>query len=191
MKETEILSRVQLGDEKVFKLLYDTYRPNVYQTALRYLKSSELAQEVVQDVFMKIWAEREQLDSVKSVKAWLYIMAKHNILNRLKRLALEWKATAYFAQAPTQDMSTVDSLHDKEYTKVLSEVIESLPKQQREVFELARYDYLSYRDIGEKLDISPLTVKTHMSRALGAIRVKMKVLGIELPFFLIFPYIFF
>jgi len=191
MQESEILSRIQGGDGKAFKQLYDRYRPNVYQTSLRYLKSSHLAEEVVQEVFMKIWLEKARLDNVNSIKAWIYIMTKNNILNRLKKLALEWKANAHFANNSTADLSTVNNLHDKEYRQVLDEVVQSLPKQQREVFELARYQYLSYRDIGEKLDISPLTVKTHMSRAIKSIRLKMNGFGLELPLTLFLLHIFF
>jgi len=103
---------------------------------------------------------------------------------------LEWKANAHFANNSTADLSTVNNLHDKEYRQVLDEVVQSLPKQQREVFELARYQYLSYRDIGEKLDISPLTVKTHMSRAIKSIRLKMNGFGLELPLTLFLLHIF-
>lgn len=192
INEDEIISLIQLGDEKAFRLFYDTYRPRVYQTALRYLKSKELAKEVVQDVFLKIWADREQLYEVKSVKAWVYILAKNNILNRLKRLALEWKANVYFAKnKEDEDLSMLDNIRDKEYHQLLSDAIQSLPKQQREVFVLARYEYLSYQQIGEKLDISPLTVKTHMSRAIGQIRLKMKRLGVEVPLIFFFLDYFF
>lgn len=184
MKENEILSYIQNGDKKAFKQLYDTYRPNVYQTSLHYLKSSDLVEEVIQDVFMKIWTEKERLANVNSIKAWLYIMTKNNILNQLKKVGSEWKTSdiVVLGSSEVEDTTETANLKDMEYLQILNEVVQSLPKRQREVFEMVRFQYLSYNDIGEKLAISPLTVKSHMSRAINSVRLKMKFFGVELLF---------
>lgn len=170
-----------------FQLIYDRHRNRVYQTAVRYLKSPQLGQEVVQDVFMKLWFERHNLQRFNSLEAWIYTVARNNIMNRLKRLAVEWKARQYLHHQPAPaEWDTLHRLQDREYSQLLHEVITSLPQQQRQVFELARHEKMSYAEIGEQLNISPLTVKTHMARALQQIRAQFLGRGIEIPLVLLF-----
>lgn len=185
--ENDIVLYLQQGDERAFKWLYDTFRPQVYHTALQYLKSNELAKEVVQDVFLKIWTERSQLGHVLSIKAWIYKLAKNHILNRLKRIAIENKAKDYFvSNFVEEDLTTVYHVEHHEYHNLLKEAIYALPDQQRRVFELARYEKLTYEAIAKELKISPMTVKTHMARALANLRAKMGKLGLEIPLILFF-----
>jgi RNA polymerase sigma-70 factor (family 1) len=190
--DKELLLQLKDDSEHAFKLIYNQYYDRIYQTAVRYLKSSEVGQEVVQDVFMKLWLERNDLPQLSSLEAWLYTIAKNNILNRLKRSAVEWKAKRHFTNhTPQSEQTTLNALNDREYSGLLREAIEELPLQQRQVFELARHEKLTYAEIGKKLQISPLTVKTHMSRALQHIRNWMSGRGIEIPLTLLLLKIFF
>lgn len=185
--DIELLTKLKGGDQHAFRVIYDQYRSRVYQTALRYLKSTDLAQEVVQDVFMNLWANRSKLPQILSMEAWLYNSAKNDILNRLKRKAVEWKAEHHLGRTALQTEQTpLNHLKDKEYARILREAIDSLPVQQRQVFELARNEKMTYAEIGQKLCISPLTVKTHMSRALQHIRSRMAGFGIEVPVIIFF-----
>lgn len=183
----ELLIYVHKGDEQAFKYLYELFRPKIYSIAIQYLKSEELAKEVVQDVFLKIWLDRAELISITSLEAWLYKVAKNNILNRLKRIGIEMKAKDYFSSHTALISYEMEyQLESKEYTSILQEVINALPEQQRKVFELARIQKLSYEKIGEQMNLSPLTVKTHMARALKAIRLKIHELEVDIPLFLFF-----
>lgn len=183
----ELLIYVHKGDEQAFKYLYELFRPKIYSIAIQYLKSEELAKEVVQDVFLKIWLDRAELIQITSLEAWLYKVAKNNILNRLKRIGIEMKAKDYFSSHTALISYEMEyQLESKEYTSILQEVINALPEQQRKVFELARIQKLSYEKIGEQMNLSPLTVKTHMARALKAIRLKIHELGVDIPLFLFF-----
>ena len=158
--------------ENNFQFIYNTYHHRIYQVALRYLKSPANAQEVVQDVFMKLWSERSNIKSGTSVEGWLFTVAKNNTINRLKRRALEWKAADYFKNAGKDDCddSTLNKLQDADYQQVFRKALKSLTEHQQIVFKLAREDNLSYAKIGERLGISPLTVKTHMSRSLKQLK---------------------
>ncbi|MCA5003720.1 RNA polymerase sigma-70 factor [Sphingobacterium bovistauri] len=187
LDEDHLLSCIRLGDELAFRFFYDNYRSQIYHVALQYLKSKEVAKEVVQDVFLKIWVDKDGLADVKCLKSWLYRVTKNNVLNKLKRIAVESKAKEYFSlRTELLDTNTEDQLHAKDYQSLLQDAINSLPEQQKKVFELARHDNLTYDKIGEKLHLSPLTVKTHMARALQAIRAKISRNGLEIPLFLIF-----
>ena len=91
-EEAKLISLLSNDSEYAFQLMYDRYRNRIYQTAIRYLKSPMLAQETVQDVFLKLWLERKNLKPGTSIEAWLYTVAKNNLVNKLKRIAIEWTA---------------------------------------------------------------------------------------------------
>jgi RNA polymerase sigma-70 factor (family 1) len=191
-EEYKLLSLLAEDSEYAFQLIYDRHRNRIYQTAIRYLKSPYLGQEVVQDVFLKLWFERKNLKTDKPVEAWLYTVAKNNILNRLKKIANEWKALDHLAHFTSNStVPAFEKSESAEYSQLLHKAISGLPDQQQKVFDLARKEKLTYIQIAEQLNISPLTVKTHMTRALQNIKTQFLKNGIELlPSAIIFSIIF-
>ncbi len=170
-EEEKMLSLLANGSEYAFQLIYDKHHNRVYKVAMRYLKSPIIAQEVVQDVFMQLWTKRGQINAAMPIEAWLFTVAKNNILNRLKKLANEWKALDYFKNTVEhKDDSLQEKLIDTDCRNVINNALQTLSGMQLRVYKLAREENLSYLQIAEHLDISPLTVKTHMSRALCQIR---------------------
>jgi RNA polymerase sigma factor (sigma-70 family) len=91
-EEEKLLLLLVNGSEYAFQLIYDKHHNRIYRVAMRYLKSPVVAQEVVQDVFMQLWCKREQIKTDLPIEAWLFTVAKNNILTRIKKLANEWKA---------------------------------------------------------------------------------------------------
>ncbi len=183
-EESHLITLLAEDSEYAFQLMYDRYRNRIYHTAIRYLKSPLLAQEVVQDVFLKLWMERKNIKTDQPIEAWLYTVAKNNLLNRLKKIASEWKAISNLKLLTKQFVdSASDKIEETQYNELLQKAISSLPQQQQKVFCYARDERLTYIQIGEKMGISPLTVKKHMSRAL--LHIKSHFSGIE-GLFLIF-----
>lgn len=177
-EESKLILLLADDSEYAFQLIYDRYRNRIYQTAIRYLKSPVLAQETVQDAFLKLWLERKNLDAACPLEAWLYTVAKNAMLNRLKRIANEWKALQQLQQIPQRSSnSTSDKLEDAKYQELLHQLLMELPAQQQMVFHLARQENLTYAQIGQKMAISPLTVKTHMARALNHIKARLAAQG--------------
>jgi RNA polymerase sigma-70 factor (ECF subfamily) len=159
--EQKLLTLLKEDSEYAFQLIYDCNRNRIYKTAVWYLKSPILAQEVVQDVFLKLWFERNEFKINTSIEGWLYIVAKNNILNRLKKISNEWKALNVLPLLKTDvSNNTENAILDSEYSSILNAAVQSLPTQQRRVFQLARQEQLSYSEIGKEMDLSPLTVKT-------------------------------
>lgn len=182
-EEAHLITLLADDSEYAFQLMYDRYRNRIYQTAIRYLKSPLLAQEVVQDVFLKLWIERKNIKIDQPLEAWLYTVAKNNLINRLKKIASEWKALSNLKFITQQSVSSTSAkIEDAQYNALLQKAILSLPQQQQTVFCLARHEHLTYMQIGEKMGISPLTVKKHMSRAL--LHIKTCFSGFEDLFFL-------
>lgn len=182
-EEAHLITLLAEDSEYAFQLMYDRYRNRIYQTAIRYLKSPLLAQEVVQDVFLKLWIERKNIKIDQPLEAWLYTVAKNNLINRLKKIANEWKALSSLKLITQQCVNTASTkIEEAQYNELLQKAILSLPQQQQTVFCLARHEHLTYIQIGEKMGISPLTVKKHMSRAL--LHIKTYFLDFEDLFFL-------
>lgn len=170
-EESRLISLLNEDSEYAFQLIYDKHRNRIYQTAIKFLKSPIIAQDVVQDVFMKLWFERHKIEPSKPVEAWLYTVAKNNILNKLRKIANDWKAIDLLSHTILQsENNTVQKLTEGEFKQKLQSAVSKLPEQQKVVFILSRFEKLTYIQIGEKMGISPLTVKTHLSRALYAIK---------------------
>lgn len=177
-EESKLLALLAQDSEYAFQLIYDQHRNRIYKTAIKYLKSPIFAQDVVQDVFLKLWFERKNIKPHQPIEAWLYTVGKNNIINRLKKIGNEWKAMTILPQlAPPSPNTTQNTVEDRENTVMLNKAVAAMSKQQRLVFELARKEQLTYVEIGEKLALSPLTVKTHMARALQHIKLFLKKQG--------------
>lgn len=170
--ETKLLSLLSEDSNYAFQLIYDRYKNNIYQVALRTLKSPLLAQEVVQDVFLKLWFERENAIDIKSLENWLFIVAKNHMLNQIKKISREWhQHNSYVKQATNQFVEVEDSSVDKSvYADLHNKALGTLTAHQREVYKLVKLKHLSYLETASLLKISPLTVKKHMNRALMSIR---------------------
>jgi len=170
--DTELYSLLCEDDENCFRFIYDKYHNRIYGVAMRYLKSDIISEEVVQEVFMKLWIERKNIKSGTPLEAWLYTVAKNNTINRLKKIATEWKAINYLkVNQKNYDDSAEDKLKNSDCNRLLNEALKVLSVNQLKVYKLSREENLSYVQIAQELSISPLTVKTHMSRALAHLKL--------------------
>lgn len=168
--ERELLEQLKSGSEHAFTRLFDNYRGTVYGVALKFLKSPALAEEIVQDVFMKLWLKRAEMVAVKQLDAYLFIMARNFIFDRIKKMAYE-------AAAQTSLTKPEPSVDDTEYLvrqhqceQLLQQAIDQLPPQQKQVYYYAKVLGLSHETIAEKMRLSKHTVKKHMAMALQAIK---------------------
>jgi RNA polymerase sigma-70 factor (ECF subfamily) len=169
--EIELLSRVAKGDEKAFRLLFSHYWGKIYSVAFTLTKSAELAEEIVQDVFLKIWLKKEQLPSIAKFESYLFIAARNHILNQLRKRTYDQHFAEHLekhfsasAVSPEQEMLL------KETNQLIHKALGQLPARQREVYELSRNQGLDTVTIARQLGISKLTVKSHMTKALQFIR---------------------
>jgi RNA polymerase sigma-70 factor (ECF subfamily) len=183
-EEATILKLLSQDSEYALQLVFDNHRNHIYKVALLYLKSPVLAEEVVQDVFIKLWFHRKSMPEIKCLEAWLHTVSKNLILNYLKKLSHEWTARKNLAQPQNEDNADF-RVRYAESNQLLRNAINQLSEQQRTIYTLSRHHGLSHEEIAEKLSISPLTVKTHMARALNAIRSYFQQHGEILPLLLL------
>jgi len=174
-EESQLLTMLAEDSQYAFQLLFNKYKNHIYKVAALYVKSPSMAEEILQDVFMKVWLHRKTLVTIHSFESWLFTVSKNLIFNYNKRLAAEWKAYERYGQRSTTAQSDTDhKVRTAQYQQLLSTAIGQLPQQQQAVYKMAREENLSYQEIATQLSLSVLTVKTHMARALNAIRSFLK-----------------
>ena len=173
-----IIRHISESDPRAFRELFDHYSPKVYGFALKITRSESIAEEMVQEVFMKIWQNRRDLRSVEYFPAYLFTVTKNFSLNVLKRLATEEKAKRSFAEdLHVVHSDTEETVIYRDYHNILSRAIDCLPPQQKLVYSLCRGEGLKYEEVAEKLRISRFTVKTHMQQALRNIKSHFTVMA--------------
>lgn len=162
-----LLSKVAEGDEKAFRRLWDIYYLKLFHVALYFVRSKELSEEAVSDVFFIIWQKRDILPDIHNLDKYLYVAVKNQALQYLKKQASQSKEPI--------DLYTVDFFHDhndpelqfldSEFQALVQQAINSLPDKCKEVFRLHFSDKLKQREIGVLLDISEKTVGIHIMNA--------------------------
>jgi RNA polymerase sigma-70 factor (family 1) len=177
-EESTLLSLLAQDSEYALQLVFDRYRNVIYKVAMIYVKSPVIAEEVVQDVFLKLWFQRKHLREIRSLESWLFVLTKNLTLNCLKKIAHEWTSRENWIKQNDLSENTADSkILNAEYQGLLQRAIKNLSTQQQQVYKLAKEQGLSYEAISKQLSISPGTVKTHMARALASIRLFLRQNG--------------
>jgi RNA polymerase sigma-70 factor, ECF subfamily len=160
------------GNSPAFENLFNRYAKRLYFFAFGYLKSKSDAEEVVQEVFLKIWQNRTTLNPELSFNAYLFKIAYHLITEKFRKISLEQK---YLRDITQEAIPINDELNERSNYQSLLELVEKfidkLPGRQKEVLLLRRMNGLSVREISEKLEISPKTVEHHLTEALKSIRL--------------------
>lgn len=166
----ELLSRMAEGDSGAFQTLFQRHWEKIYSIAFMYTKSEVLSEELVQDIFLKIWLHREKIPELSNFEGYLFITARNHIYNRLRVKSQETpfrqELHSYFADPGQAD----DNVIFKQSQELIHRAIENLPPQQRKIFMLSRYEGLTLEEIAGEMGISPLTARSHMRKALASLR---------------------
>lgn len=174
-KEQILLRAVAAGDQQAFKQLFDEYWDNIYGVAFTLTRSREIARDMVQEIFVRLWLMRETLEEKDNFRNFLFIVARNHIFSELRKKSRQPAFVAeleeYFSESPFH--ADHPALY-KESAALLNAAVARLPEQQRQVYELSREEGWSQEQIAAHLNISRNTVKTHMSRALTAIRLYLE-----------------
>src|SRR5690349_19565249 len=149
-EEKKVLELLAQGNEFSFTLLFDHYRGRIFSVALKFLKSRELAEEVVQEVFLKIWSRREDLTRVLDFEAYLFTVARNLIFDLIKDIAKETTTRNDFINRIQQTISADQDLIEEQYHALLNEAVRQLPPQQKQIFRLAKMEGLSHQAIAEQ-----------------------------------------
>ncbi|HEY9045348.1 MAG TPA: RNA polymerase sigma-70 factor [Ohtaekwangia sp.] len=167
----DLLYQASQGDQLAFRRLFHVYSPKVYSFALRLTHSGTLAEEVVQDIFLKLWLFKETLDAIQNFEAYLFTLTRNHTFNQLKRIAIETNAINKLEKELTEaHHETEETILYRESQHILNQVVSNLPPQQKLVYGMCHQEGLKYEEVAQRLNISRLTVKTHMQQALRTIK---------------------
>ncbi len=162
-----MLQQVAAGDERAFRLLFGAYHQLLATHVYRLTESAVLAEEIVQDVFLKIWMSREALAEIQHFRAYLFVVSKNQALNALRKIARE-RARQLAWQKEQQETGVTES-PEAIYYSLIDTAISRLPPQQQKVYLLSRHERLRYREIAERMDLSQETVKKYLQLAIASI----------------------
>lgn len=165
-----LISALKTGTEAAYQQLFDLYGKRLYRFAEGYLNDPVEAEEIVQEVFIKIWSVREQLSTIKSFDSYIFTIAKNAILNSIRKAKSKAAYATWAMLHPGKDILLDDELDFNELQKAYRCSVETLSPKRQEVFCLSRDTGLTNREIAEKLGISEKTVENHMTAALAEIR---------------------
>ncbi len=169
-----LLNQLQAGDEGVIQLLFKEHYSYLCKSVYRYVKDGSTTEDIVQNVFMKLWTKRESINVKTSFKPYLRRMAINEAISYLRGLK-RYSEPDLIPEAMTDANDNVERQYlQSELSEQVRNAIDSLPPKCRTVFLLSRYEELTYKEIAEKMEISPKTVENQMSKALKVLRVALK-----------------
>lgn len=170
-REKQIVLKVIEGNHEAFTQLYDMYAERIYYFALRFMISKEDAENITQEVFVKVWETRDRLDVNLSLSSYLFTIAKNTIFNlhrkRVNELAYLEHLGSYLE---SNQVRLENEIIFRDIQDHLEKLINELPPQRKKVFELSRKQGLSHKEISEQLNISEKTIETHIRLALKTLR---------------------
>lgn len=166
-----LFRRVSEGDETAFRVLFDRYKAPFHFAAFKMTRSAELAEDIVQEVFITLWNKRVLIASMENPDAYLVRILHNAIYLQFRKLATERKVLARFMDEQEAGENAVETLLlDKENRQILESVISQMPAQQQLVYRLAKQEGLSREEIAAKLNLSPNTVRNHLGAAVEFMR---------------------
>jgi RNA polymerase sigma-70 factor (family 1) len=173
--DSDLARRIKHGEKNAYQELFERYAPIIFQFSLSYLKNKADAEELVQDVFLKIWEKREILDGAQNIKAYIFKIAVNTIYDFIRRKNIE-KTFNDFAQVNFNKSSNVtwDTVIFEEMQTTLNELVAQMPEQRRRVFYLSKRKGLTNSQIAQKLDLSKRTVENQLYRALDFLKENLK-----------------
>lgn len=161
--------------EKYFEVIYRLHYAELCEYANRFLDQEEDCEEIVQEIIMKLWEQRNTLDAIKSIRAYLYRSVHNRCLNVIKHQAHKDKyVDKSWAELKRIEMQNFEDGQSRELEEKLLTAIGALPDRCREVFMLSRFDGKKNKEIAEQLGISIKAVEANITRALQSIRENLK-----------------
>lgn len=169
--DIDLLHQMVQDDAKAFREIYERYQEKVYLFAFRLTKSGTEAEEVVQEVFVKLWEKRSGIKIEKNFKAYILTITRNLIFDRLKKAARDKdiRQRIYRNMEQLQNAG-VNQLIEKELDRLHMQAVERLSPRKKTVYLLSREEEMTYEQIAEKLGISVHTVRNQMADSLNSIR---------------------
>lgn len=175
------MKQIAEGNEQAFAMLFYRYLPVLQPFALKFTKSADAAEEIIQDTFLRVWLNREKLEDIENVKAWLYKYASNECLNYLRKELKQAKAIDNLSiDHPKQSNNTIDTINLNDVSYLVQQAVDRLPGQRKRIYQMSRTEGMNIPEIAAALDLSPNTIKNALVISLKTIREHLNKHGIAL-----------
>ncbi|WP_256003783.1 RNA polymerase sigma factor [Pedobacter deserti] len=172
--EQELVALLTQGDEAAYTEIYNRYEALVYTFTYKRTDDKEEARDIVHEVFLYLWEQRQSLHFTNGILPFIYTSVKNKILNRIKHKTVSARyLDAFQSYLEFNDNSADHLLRHKELAALIEKEIAALPTKMRQVFELSRNTNYTRKEIAAALEISEETVKSHMHHALKILKAKL------------------
>jgi len=172
--DSTVITLLKQGNEGVFETVFKTHFKSLHAYAYTFLKDDDQAEEVVQNVFYRVWEKREQLKPDGSLKSYLYRAVHNESLNYLKHQQVKTSFQVYYAgEIEKQQDHSSKKILANELERHIQQAMNELPQQCRTIFQLSRFEQLKYQQIADQLGLSVKTVENQMGKALKLMRAKL------------------
>jgi RNA polymerase sigma-70 factor (ECF subfamily) len=169
LSDIQLIDRLKLDDETALSAIYKRYWELLYTSAYHVLKDKQVCEDIIQELFIKLWNKRYSTRITVSLKAYLYASIRYEVYRQIRTGAVRGN----FYDDVLERIHTpavYDNIEYKELTARVSSVIDTLPEKCREVYKLSREECLSHKEIASQLNISTKTVENHLTKALRQLR---------------------
>jgi RNA polymerase sigma-70 factor (ECF subfamily) len=171
--EPALVRSMQSGDKEAFTTLYRHYSPRLYLNILGMIRDSALAEEMVQELFTRIWQHRGRQGITEDFSGYLYRVALNLVHDFFRRLKRDRRLRERFILLATESYEPIEQeVHRQQVSVLLQDAIERLPKQQKRAWQLVKLEGQTYRKAAEEMGISPFTVKEYLVAANKSLRKK-------------------
>lgn len=170
VSEKKLVQKLRQGSQQAFSEIFKLYSKKLHNFSFKYTQSNSEAEEVVQEVFLKIWQNREKLDPELSFNSYVITIAKNHIFNCMKKKANEHYYRHYLCTRDTYDNQTENKIIFTNYEEITQESIDKLPPRRKQIFLLKRESGLSIQEIADQLGLSKSTVENQMNKAIKSIK---------------------
>ena len=174
-----ILKQLSHDDKTALEQLFKYFYPRLYNFSKAFLKLEEGIDDILQEVFLKIWQNRKNIKNTETFNSYIFTITRNLLLNELRSRLNEQKTKdKIFKRSVAEEFLLSEQIEYDEMKEKVDQTVATLPERQREVFQLSRKEGLSYKDIATKLGIAEKTVEYHISQAIGVLKKKMMELGL-------------
>jgi len=171
--DQQLLTQIAIDDSAAFKELMTRYVPRIYPFILNLVKASVIAEEITQDIFIKIWENRRELSEINYFSTWTFTIGRNLALNVLKQDAARFLREAHYVRSQENHSDSESDIYLKDYEGLLNTIVNQLPPKRREILKLKMEKGWSHEEIGQHLGISPNTVKNQLAKSYSSVRKEL------------------
>lgn len=188
----KIIVELSKDNDSSLKELFNYYYPRLFNFSKSFLKIEEGIDDIIQEVFVKIWQNRKKINSQTTFNSYIFTITRNLLLNELRSRLNNEKARAEIRNLSlAQEYSMNEEIEYRDIKEKVDQLIETLPERQKEIFILSRTEGLSHKEIAEKLGINTKTVEYHITLAVKYLKENLKSMGvISLLYFYLFFWFF-